>query len=274
MNRLDRCFRALRAQHRKALIAFAMAGDPSLAATERLLHGCDRAGADIIELGMPFSDPLADGPTIQAAAQRALRSGTTLHRVLALIARVRRTSDRPLVLLSYLNPLMSFGGAAAPGASIGAACRLFLHAAHRAGLDGLVVPDLPVEEGQSLRRAADREGIALIPLAAPTSSGARLGRIARAARGFIYYVSVTGTTGARRQLPPDVAQGAQRLQRLTRLPVCVGFGIAGPDEARRIAHTADGVIVGSAIIERWARTRSVPAVERFVRSLRRAVDAA
>ena len=271
MNRLDVCFRELRTSGKKALIAFTMAGDPTLAATARALRLFDAAGVDIIELGIPFSDPLADGPTIQAAAQRALASGTTVRRVLALIARFRRMSDRPIVLLSYLNPLVAFGGVVPARTSVGEACAPLLREAHRAGLDGLVVPDLPVEESYDVRRHAQRQGIAWIPLAAPTSSAERLRRIARAAHGFIYYVSVTGTTGARRQLPPDVTRGVQRLRRLTRLPVCVGFGIATPAEARRIARHADGVIVGSAIVQRWAGTQSTQMVGRFIRALGHAI---
>jgi len=260
MNRLDECFRAARRQRRKVLIAFTMAGDPSLAATERLLRVFNGTGVDIIELGMPFSDPLADGPTLQAAAQRALRAGTTLQGVLRLVQRFRRQSSRPVVILSYLNPIMRFGPS-------------FFQAAHRAGVDGVVIPDLPVEEARNVRRVARRAGVSLIVLAAPTSSVARLRAIARAGQGFIYYVSVTGTTGARRQLPREVTHGVQRLKRLTRVPVCVGFGIASPHEAKRMARVADGIIVGSAIVSRWARTHSTRAVGAFVRSLRRALDA-
>ncbi len=272
MNRVTRVFSTVRAQRRKALIAFVMAGDPSLTDTARLMHRLDAAGVDILELGIPFSDPLADGPTIQAAAERALKSATTLRRVLRLVQRFRRQSARPVVLLSYVNPLLRFGGAVSTTMSVGAACHAFFRAARRAGVEGVVIPDLPIEESRSVRQMGDRYGVAVMPLAAPTSPPARLRAIAQSARGFIYYVSVTGTTGARRQLPDTVITGVQRLKRLTRVPVCVGFGISTPQQARRIARVADGVIIGSALVQRWARHHSLRAVEQFIHTLRHAIQ--
>lgn len=262
MNRLDAAFRRLRRQRRTAFIPFVMAGDPSLAQTAALVETLAASGADIIELGVPFSDPLADGPTIQRAAQRALRRRVSLADVLGLVRRLRRRHQVPLVLLTYYNPVYHAGA------------RHVLAAARAAGVDGVIIPDLPAEEAQPLVREARRQGVAAILLAAPTSSPARLRRIVRLASGFIYFVSLTGTTGIRRRLPAELERQVRRLRRLTRLPVCVGFGIATPREARRVAAVADGVIVGSAlvrVIERHRRGRLVQAVGRFARQLRQAI---
>lgn len=272
MKRLDRTFRMLRRARRPALVAFCMAGDPTLAGSERLARVLIEAGADILELGLPFSDPLADGPTIQAAAQRALLSGTTAPQVLGLVHRLRRRYDCPIVVLSYLNPVITFGGHPPAARPVAEACMPFLRAAEHAGLDGVVIPDLPVNEGRALGVLAAQYGVALIPLAAPTSTAARLRAIGQSARGFVYYVSVTGTTGARQRLPSTVADGVRRLRRATALPICVGFGVSTPADAHRIANVADGVIVGSAIVQRWAATKSTTAVARYVHSLRRALD--
>jgi tryptophan synthase alpha chain len=274
MNRLEQTFHMLRDYRKRALIPFVMSGDRSLRQTERLMAICDQSGADVIELGMPFSDPLADGPTIQAAAQRGLRTHIRLQQVLRSVHTFRRGSDRPVVLLSYINPLIAFGGFTMPETTVGTACEPFLCAAAQAGLDGVVIPDLPVDESGTLRMAAQRHGITLIPLVAPTSSTQRVRTIAKTSRGFIYYVSVTGTTGVRRRLTKDVVQGIQRVTRLTSQPVCVGFGISTAEQAARVARIADGVIVGSALVRCWDRTRSVRAVERFVRTFRRAIDSA
>jgi len=262
VNRLDAAFRRLRRQRRTAFIPFVMAGDPSLAQTAALVETLAASGADIIELGVPFSDPLADGPTIQRAAQRALRRRVSLADVLGLVRRLRRRHQVPLVLLTYYNPVYHAGA------------RHVLAAARAAGVDGVIIPDLPAEEAQPLVREARRQGVAAILLAAPTSSPARLRRIVRLASGFIYFVSLTGTTGIRRRLPAELERQVRRLRRLTRLPVCVGFGIATPREARRVAAVADGVIVGSAlvrVIERHRRGRLVQAVGRFARQLRQAI---
>ncbi len=272
MDALQLTFKRLRRAGRKALIPFVMAGDPSLRATEALLPRLADAGADVIEVGVPFSDPLADGPVIQRASSRALAAGTTPARVVELLGRVARRVSVPLVVLTYWNPIAQYG-ARGSTASDGAA---FTRALKAAGVRGVIVPDLSLEEGERFRRVAARAGIADILLASTTTSPARLTRIARAARGFIYYVSVTGTTGIRRQLPMEWLAGVRRLKGMTRTPVCVGFGISTPAQARAVARTADGVIVGSALIramEPWPRQpdRAARAAERFIRQLRWAI---
>ena len=271
MERLERTFRRLRSQRRKALIPFIMGGDPSLSLTGPLLLALQTAGADLIEVGIPFSDPLADGPVIQAASARALARGATPSRVLAAIASVRAQLSVPVVCLSYWNLVIQFGHGQRGPTHLGP--EPFLQAIAASGVSGLIVPDLPIEEGQRLHRAAAAAGVATIFLAAPTSPPERLRHIARASHGFIYYVSVTGTTGARRTLPHGLVQGLRQLRLITTKPLCVGFGISTPAQAATIAHTADGVIVGSALIHAidGARrgTDTLRNASRFLRSLRR-----
>lgn len=269
MHRIHETFARLRGLRRKALIPFIMGGDPSLAMTQELVLTLQDAGADLIEVGIPFSDPLADGPVIQAAAARALARGTTPKGVLQAVASIRHRLRVPLVCLTYWNPVLQFErrGHVDPGR--------FLRAAHASGFSGIIVPDLPVEEGAALRQMARRERFAAIFLAAPTSPADRLRAIARASEGFIYYVSVTGTTGMRRALPAQLTQGVRQLKLITTKPVCVGFGVSTPAQAATVSRAADGVIVGSALVQRLARARGRAAVRgaagAFVKQLRRAV---
>lgn len=229
----------LRGLGRPALIAFAMAGDPDLAFTGRLVPALAAAGADAVELGMPFSDPLADGPTIQRAAQRALRSGVRLDDLFALADRLRDQGLRvPLLLLSYVNPLLRYGLERA------------VAAAAASGFAGLIVPDLPYEERGSLEEHCARHGLAAIPFAAPTTDPRRLARIGARARGFLYCVSLTGVTGARDALPAEALDLLRRAREASRAPVALGFGIARPELVRWVAPHADAVIVGSALVER------------------------
>ena len=243
MQRIRTVFEHLRRSGRKALIPFIMGGDPDLSTTRQLVVALEDAGADLIEVGMPFSDPLADGPVIQAASARALSHGVTPARLLETIASLRHRVHAPILCLSYWNPITQFGRNGVRGTP-----DPFVRAAVASGIAGVIVPDLPVEEGLPLRRAAVREGLATVFLAAPTSPPDRLRMVARASEGFIYYVSVTGTTGARRQLPPSLVHGVRQLKLLTTKPVCVGFGISTPTQAAMVARIADGVIVGSALI--------------------------
>lgn len=272
MNRIEATFAALRRRGEKGLIPFFTAGDPDLATSERLCLAAAAAGADVIELGLPFSDPLADGPIIQAGNQRALAAGVTTRGVLELIERLRRQIALPIVLLTYYNPVFRYGVDA------------FLAAAAGAGLDGLIVPDLPFEESGPLRAAALGHGIDPICLVAPTSTDARIAEQTAAARGFIYCVSVTGVTGVRQQLSERAADLVARVRAHTSLPTAVGFGISTPEQAAEACRYADAAIVGSAIVrivgegtERGA-TGGLPAVERrvsdFVRSLKDAIGAA
>lgn len=247
-NRLELTFAALRKRGARALIAYFTAGDPSLSVTRRLVMEAAKRGADIIELGVPFSDPLADGPVIQRATQRALAAGVTLPRVLELVHEMRGDVTPPLVLSTYYNPILAFG------------LKAFCRTAVEAGVDGLIVADLPPEEAGPLRAEADPVGLDLIHLVAPTSTPERMRKIAKATGSFIYMVSLTGVTGARAELPPDLARHLRVLRGLTTKPICVGFGIGSAEQAGLVGGFADGVIVGSAIvnlIERHAGSREL-----------------
>ncbi len=260
MTRLAETFDALRARRMRALIPYVTAGDPSLGDTRRLVVEAARRGADIVEIGVPFSDPLADGPVIQRAAQRALAAGVTLARVLELVRDLRGEVSIPLVFLTYYNPVLAFG------------LKAFARSAVDAGLDGVIVADLPPEEAGPLSDEARAAGLDLIHLVAPTSTPARMRLIARRSRGFIYVVSLTGVTGVRDAISPDLVKQLRALRRITTRPICVGFGISTPEHVSAIAPYADGVIVGSAVVrlvERHAGTpQLVEEVGRFIASLK------
>lgn len=238
MRRLDSTFQALRASGESALIAYFMAGDPSLQDTENLVLQAEQGGADIIELGVPFSDPIADGPVIQRAADRAIRSGTSLRRIFEVVASLRRTTTIPLVLMAYYNSVFALGE------------KEFCQQAVAAGVDGLIVPDMPPEEAGSLQPAADEHGLALIFLLAPTSPARRRTLVAKQSKGFLYYVSLTGITGATLTDMTNVRENVDTIRRVSQVPIAVGFGIATPEDAGQVAGFADGVIVGSAIVKR------------------------
>ncbi len=235
-SRLDTTFAALRARRERAFVAYLTAGDPSLAATRDLVVEVARRGADVIEIGIPFSDPLADGPVIQRATQRAFAAGVTLPRVLELVREMRGEVGVPLVFLTYYNPILAFG------------LKAFCATSMEAGVDGVIVADLPPEEAGPLRAEAELAGLDLIHLVAPTSTPERMRKIARASRGFVYMVSLTGVTGERATLAPDLAAQLRALRAVTTKPVCVGFGIGTPEQAALAGRAADGVIVGSAIV--------------------------
>ncbi len=241
---IDATFAALRQARRKAVIPFVMGGDPDLDTTRGLLLALAEGGADLLEVGMPFSDPLADGPVIQRASTRALAHGTTLPALLEVVADVARRVTVPIVLLSYWNPILQYGG----GRQALGDPTTFVDAAKRHGLSGVIVPDLIPEEADEFRRRAEACGVSTIFLAAPTSSQQRLRTITRASTGFVYYVSVTGTTGVRTELPRDWMDGVRRLKLVTTKPVCVGFGISTREQAVDVAKVADGVIIGSALV--------------------------
>jgi tryptophan synthase alpha chain len=263
MNRLERHFQRARASGKRSLVVYLCAGDPDLAATERLVPALAAAGADVIELGVPFSDPLADGPTIQAAAERALRSGTTLRGILDLVGRIRSNGcDVPLALMGYMNPIIRMGMDA------------FVARAAEVGVDGVIVPDLPLEEADALGDLAAARGLSLVLLAAPTTPPERLRLIGRRTRGFLYFVSVTGVTGARSTLPADLPARLDAVRAASAAPVAVGFGISAPDQARALAEHADAVVVGSALVAEIARAggRTEGPVA-LVRSLAEAVHA-
>lgn len=259
-SRLDATFAALRARRERALVTYFTAGDPSLAMTKQLVVEAARRGADVIELGIPFSDPLADGPVIQRATQRALAAGVTLPRVLELVREMRGEVATPLVFLTYYNPILAFG------------LKAFCRTAVEAGIDGVIVADLPPEEAEPLRAEAGPAGLDPIHLVAPTSTPERMRRIAQASRGFIYMVSLTGVTGERAALPPDLTQQLRALRAITTKPVCVGFGIGTPEHAAEVGRLADGVIVGSAIVRLVERHGAgpdlVPRVGDFIAALK------
>ena len=237
MNRIDRMFSQLKKRKEAALIPFITTGDPDIATTEALILEMDRQGADLIELGLPFSDPLADGPTIQASSQRALRHKINAKDLLGLVKKVRKKTDIPLVLMGYYNPLLQYGLSA------------FAKDAATSGLDGTIVPDLPLEEAKDWIAAAKSQGLANILLVAPNTPADRVRKIARATQGFLYYVSVTGITGARTELPTELSQGLNGIKQLTNKPVAVGFGISKPAQVSMLSAVTDGIIVGSAIIK-------------------------
>jgi len=238
---------------RTALVCYAMGGDGDTAA---LLQAIDEAGADVIELGLPFSDPIADGPVLQAAATRALASGATVRGVIELAGKLRLRA--PVVAMGYMNPVESMGAAA------------FASALKQAGLCGAIIPDLPLEEAAPLRDALCGEGLDLVPLVAPTTPSARAAAIAQAARGFLYYVSVTGVTGARASLPDDLERRLADLRAISPVPVAVGFGISKPDQAAALKGKADGIVVGTALVK-TAHEGGIRAAGDFVRSLRAAL---
>lgn len=238
VSRISARFEKTKAEGRKALVAYLMAGDPDLETSFEALKTLVANGADIIELGAPFTDPMADGPSIQRAGQRALKSGTTLRDVLALAARFREEdTDTPLILMGYANPVHNMGYEA------------FASAAAEAGIDGTIIVDLPPEEDGPIREAYKPHELAVIRLATPTTDEARMKVIADGASGFLYYVSVTGVTGARKPVAADIAPGIELAQKVSGLPVCVGFGIKTAAQAREMAEYADGVVVGSAFVD-------------------------
>jgi tryptophan synthase alpha chain len=249
MTRIDDTFARLRAEGKKAFVAYIMGGDPDEATSLAVMQGLPAAGVDIIELGMPFTDPMADGPTIQAAGQRALEGGMTLDKVLAMV-RAFRAGDAttPIVLMGYYNPIYSRG------------VTRFLEEAKAAGIDGLIVVDLPPEEDDELCLPAQAAGLNFIRLATPTTDDKRLPKVLMNTSGFVYYVSITGITGAGAAQAGDVGPEVARIKRSTDLPVVVGFGITTPESARAIASVADGCVVGSAIVKDIGEGRPVAEV--------------
>jgi tryptophan synthase alpha chain len=236
--RIDARFNALKAQGRAALVTFVMAGDPDAETSLALLKALPAAGADVIEVGMPFTDPMADGPAIQAAGLRALKAGMTLRKTIALVKAFRETdADTPIVLMGYYNPIYVYGVEA------------FLRDAKAAGVDGLIVVDLPPEEDQELCLPARDAGVNFIRLATPTTDDRRLPRVLENTSGFVYYVSLTGITGAALADYAGVSDAVKRLKRHTDLPIAVGFGVKNAENAAQIAATADGVVVGSALVD-------------------------
>jgi len=236
-NRIDEKFADLKKRGEKAFVAYVTAGDPDLKTTQEIALALEQSGVDILEVGVPFSDPTADGPVIQEASQRALRSGATLSRILDMIEKLRETSQVPIVLFSYFNPIFSFGAEA------------FAKRASRAGVDGILVVDLPPEEADELKKFTDPLGIKFVYLLAPTSGEQRIRAVAGKASGFLYYISVTGVTGTQLPQADQIEADIRIIRKYTSIPVVSGFGISSADVAGSIAEKADGIVIGSAFMK-------------------------
>jgi len=238
MSRIEKKFKELKQDNKKAFIAFITAGYPNLDLTYQLVLEFSRIGVDIIELGVPFSDPIADGPVIQESSQAALRNGVNLNNILALVKQSRRYTEVPVCLMTYFNPVFCFGE------------NTFIKKAQDSGVDGLIIPDFPPEEAGSFSLKAKKADLDTVFFVSPTTTAERVKYIAEATRGFIYYVSLTGVTGRRASLSSDLKDNLSQIKKITSVPVCVGFGISAADQVRQVYRIADGAIVGSAIIEK------------------------
>jgi tryptophan synthase alpha chain len=261
-NRITGLFERLQAQKKKGFIAFVTAGDPDIKTTKKIIKELERSGADMIELGIPFSDPMADGPTIQASYERAVKGGVHLADVLKLVGEVRKESQVPLVLFGYYNPIFNYG------------LKKFARDAAAAGADGVLIVDLPPEESDELRSELDKNGVDLIFLLTPTSDEKRMRLVASKASGFIYFVSVTGVTGARTSVSADVHKYVKRVRKHTDLPLGVGFGISTPQQAKEVCKSADAAVVGSAIVNVIARNkgpRLIKELGAFVSGIKRGI---
>ena len=256
MTRIDAKFAALKSEGKKAFVAYVMAGDPDYATSLEIIKGLPAAGVDVIEIGIPFTDPMADGPTIQLAGQRALEAGQTLQKTLDMATEFRKSDDTtPIVMMGYYNPIYSRG------------VEKFLVDAKAAGVDGLIVVDLPPEEDDELCIPAQKAGLNFIRLATPTTDDKRLPKVLQNTSGFVYYVSITGITGAAAAQASDVAPEVARIKSQTDLPVIVGFGVRTPEAAQSIASIADGTVVGSAIVSLIEQKKPVAEVLAFVKGL-------
>lgn len=264
MDRIAQCFRALHKTGDKALVTFITAGDPDLTTTAEMIPLLEQSGADIIELGIPFSDPMADGPTIQLSSERALAAGTTLEAILAMVRSVRASTAIPIVLMGYLNPLHAYG------------FDRFCRDAVEAGVDGVLLVDMPPEEAKPFLRLAATHGLKVILLLTPTSDAARMATVARLGHGFVYYVTVTGVTGARQEVSASLAtEMAQVRNSISKLPIVAGFGISTPEQAATVAPMADGIVVGSAIVKLFQQYSGADLkreVSRFVGSIKQAIS--
>ena len=263
MSNITATLNHLKERGEKALVTFITAGDPDLATSEQIVHTLVEAGVDVIEIGFPFSDPMADGPTIQLASERALASGTTLHGVLEMVSRIREHSNIPIVLMGYYNPVFIYGP------------ERFARDAAKAGVDGLLLVDLPPEESEELHPMLRNAGVDLITLLAPTTDAARSACLAAGGEGFLYYVSMTGVTGSKQIDANAIADSVNSLQQESPVPVAVGFGISTAEDARSVADIADAVVVGSAMVKLIAEKSGAPdlleAVGSFARELKSAI---
>lgn len=256
MSRITRAF-----ENRKAFIAFITGGDPDIATTEQLIPAMAEAGADLIEIGIPFSDPIAEGIVIQQADERALKEGCTTDKLFDMVSRVRQNTDVPLLFMTYLNPVYTYGK------------EKFLARCAESGIDGIIVPDMPFEEKGELADACEQNGVDLISMIAPTSQE-RISLIAKEAQGFIYCVSSLGVTGVRSKITTDISEMVQKVREVTDVPCAIGFGISTPEQAGSMARLSDGAIVGSAIVKLVAKygTDSIDPVSEYVRSMKKGIE--
>lgn len=262
MNRIEKKFRELRLKRKKAFVAFVTAGDPTLKNTPKVVATLVKSGVDIVELGMPFSDPMADGPVIQKSSERALKAGTTLRGIFSAVKEVRKKSQVPILLMGYYNPVFHYG------------LKTFFRDASGAGVDGVLLVDLPPEEGEEARLEAKKVGISLIFLLAPTSDPQRIDLVIRKGSGFIYYVSLTGITGASLTDPLGSQKALKYLRKKSQLPICIGFGVKDAKQARQVASYGDGVVVGSALVKFFAGAKGSKALlktQRLASTLARAI---
>ncbi len=257
MNRIDKTFKNLKEKNKKAFIPYIMAGDPSLDKTFEYIMLLKERGADIIELGVPFSDPLADGPTIQRAAERALQAGVTLKKIIPFVKEIRGHTDIPIILMTYYNPIFKYGE------------ERFVSDAIDSGVDGVIIPDLPPEEAVNFKAFADKAGLDTIFLVAPTSTKERIEKIVSASTGFVYYVSMTGITGSKLALDETFRSHIELARKATNKPLAIGFGVSTPEEAKIFSNLADGVIVGSAIVKTLHENPS--SAEDWIKGLREAI---
>jgi len=255
---IERTFRKLNKENGKAFIPYIMAGDPSLDRTRDIALMFEECGADIVELGVPFTDPIADGPTIQRASERALKAGVTLRKVIAFVKELRKNTQIPIVLMTYYNPVFKYGE------------EIFIKDAKDAGVDGVIVPDLPPDEGEEFITQSRKAGLSTIFLLAPTSTDDRIKKVVKASKGFIYYVTITGVTGAALLLDGSLETLLSEIRKYTDKPIAVGFGISTPEEASAVAKVSDGVIVGSAIVRRLHE--SPDELRNYLISLREAIN--
>lgn len=237
MNRIDKKFIELKRKNKKAFIAYLTVGYPNISTTEKLILELSKNGVDIFELGVPFSDPLADGPIIQESSAYALKQGVNLDKIFSLVKRLRMKIDNPLLIMGYLNPMLQYGE------------EHLARSCSSSGIDGVIIPDLPIEESKGFKNVLSKDKVHLIDFIAPTTESIRVKKIAKGAKGFIYYVSLTGVTGTRKSLPKDVMAKVRSLKRVIKLPICVGFGVSSKQQFKYISSFSDGVIMGSAIIK-------------------------
>jgi len=264
MDRIDETFKGLKKEGKKAFIPYVTAGDPDMATSEKIIKRLAFAGADIIEIGIPFSDPLADGKTIQRAVERSLSAGCSVSKVMGMVKEIRAVCPVPLVFMTYFNIVLNYG------------LKRFIDNSIKNGADGVIIPDLPMEEAGELINEAKGKDFSVILLSAPTTPAGRFRKIAALSSGFVYYVSLTGVTGAREIIPAKLRKDIKKMKKISSMPICVGFGVSKPLQAKQIAEVADGVIVGSAIINVLEKNignkkKILVSIEKFARSIANAV---